>query len=77
MAHLSEELLGATTGLYVHKSVMSILDHPVSECTHAKLYQHPVVENLHKKIDGQRITSDFFFNFTNSAIGCTHTCTYI
>jgi hypothetical protein len=59
LAHLSEEFLGATTGLYVHKSIMSVLDHPVSECTHTKLNQHPVVEDLHKEWITSMCVRDF------------------
>ena len=37
--HLCKQFLGATTGLNIHKGIMSILDHAMTKGTHAKLNQ--------------------------------------
>ena len=44
--HLCKEFLGAATRLYVHQCMVGIHDHSVTEGTHAKLYQCPVVQDL-------------------------------
>ena len=46
LTHLCKKFLGTSTRLNIHKSIMSIFDHPVSKGTHAQLYQRPVVQNL-------------------------------
>ena len=36
--YLCQQFFRAATGLYIHESIMSIFNHAMTECTHAKLY---------------------------------------
>ena len=46
LAHLCKKFLGTSTRLNIHKSIVSIFDHPMPKGTHAQLHQCPVVQNL-------------------------------
>ena len=47
---LGKELLGPSGGLDVEESVVSVLDHPVTEGAHPQLGHGPVVQDLRTRV---------------------------